>query len=347
MIASIERSDMNRQEFGASAAVQSFVQWAGRLTWEIHEGELLGISAPIPAVGVVPGRGLAALPVKLDIEESRFVPRAIRRYVPFGWLPGLYCWRARGMADGDFAEADLWLSEFSQQLRSAVKAGNWRLARMICGLILNWGGDRDPNQGAWPRLLALKNGLTDYLSKCDELMQLDAAKVDRDGNLCGVDYFGSMWVKIYAMTSATPIYDSRVAGAIATLVETWRRSENLEGCALPPELTFPATTDERRRRVLSRYPDAKDPGVLRHQSSNRVERWAGATIRLGWLIEEILGGNPHPVLVHAFEASLFMAGSDCAGINQQLSDEEKADLELIAFEEAFDEQVADEEGLDA
>lgn len=44
-------------------------------------------------------------------------------------------------------------------------------------------------------------------------------------------------------------------------------------------------------------------------------RWAGATVRLGWLLQELLRGKQGWCLVHALECALFMAGYDCQQIN--------------------------------
>jgi len=71
-------------------------------------------------------------------------------------------------------------------------------------------------------------------------MRLNTAVLTADGSLAGAPHVGNMWVKIYALMTGTPIYDSRVAGAIATLVETWRIDTGRTGASLSLELTFPA-----------------------------------------------------------------------------------------------------------
>jgi hypothetical protein len=125
-------------------------------------------------------------------------------------------------------------------------------------------------------------------------------------------HIGSMWVKIYAAMSGTPTYDSRVAGAIATIVETWRIESGRENEPLRMELTFPAVQDHAERHVRRRYEHATNPGTLWYRTT---ERRAGATVRLGWLLQELHRGKQHWCLAHSLEWALRMAGYDCQQIN--------------------------------
>jgi hypothetical protein len=71
-----------------------------------------------------------------------------------------------------------------------------------------------------------------------------------------------MLAKLHALraTGGLPIYDSRVAAAIATLAQRWRFDANLPATRLPTELIFPAA--DRRRTVLCKFPNAESPGVI-------------------------------------------------------------------------------------
>lgn len=128
---------------------------------------------------------------------------------------------------------------------------------------------------------SLRASLPDYLQACDARMALGTAVLRVDCSLAGIRHIGSMWVKIYAAMTGTPIYDSRVAGAIATLVETWRREAGEAKFSLPAELTFPAVAGHERRTVRRRYPAGKDPSTLYYGAPGTRARWAGATVRLG------------------------------------------------------------------
>ena len=116
-----------------------------------------------------------------------------------------------------------------------------------------------------------------------------------------------------------PIYDSRVAAAIATLIELWRRDTDRKSTSLPDILKFPATTSTRT--VLDLFPDGKHPSVMVYGHADTVAQWSGAKVRLGWLIKAIiLNGNlfnqiDEVLRMRAFEASLFMIGYDvtCLG----------------------------------
>lgn len=309
---------MNRDTFRNSPAVRDFVQWAGPLPWARPEGATAG-AVRLACAGSGSENGLlASLPVRLDVARSKFVPRGILKTVQFSELPLHYVWRAPGMVFGDLSEASRILTVRSQQLGAAVAAGAWQAAQAICFDLLVWGGERNAAHGARPELRALGARLCQYLHQCDTLLRQSQAVLTPEGDLPGIPHFGSMWVKIYAIMSGTPIYDSRVAGAIATLVETWRIQSGYEHQPLPVELTFPAVANRKDRTVHRRYNGARDPGRLQYGAAATPARWAGATVRLGWLIDELLAGAGDWRMAHTLEAALFMAGYDCAGINPPL-----------------------------
>ena len=127
-----------------------------------------------------------------------------------------------------------------------------------------------------------------------------------------------MLTKVHSLASndGLPIYDSRVAAAIAVLVELWRRSEGLDTKPLPETLTFPSVYGGRS--VLEVFSGAISPGVLTG-IPGQADQWASAKVRLGWLMQELLMKNPEwfpkgllsaTNRMHAFEAALFMLGYD-------------------------------------
>ncbi|WP_141755289.1 hypothetical protein [Burkholderia plantarii] len=80
-----------------------------------------------------------------------------------------------------------------------------------------------------------------------------------------------------------PIYDSRVAAAIASLVELFRLQCRPRWQAIPDELPFPTMADEARRKVVALHPLAMvaTRTLMRHDSSGIARRRAGARLRLG------------------------------------------------------------------
>lgn len=127
-----------------------------------------------------------------------------------------------------------------------------------------------------------------------------------------------MLTKVHALYAddGLPIYDSRVAAAIASLVEMWRNLNGLCSNVLPKALTFPATLPSRT--VTRLFPCAQNPGVMTYGASGTAAEWSGAKIRLGWLLQLVLSKNPSlfghmksmSERMRAFEAALFMIGYD-------------------------------------
>jgi hypothetical protein len=97
-----------------------------------------------------------------------------------------------------------------------------------------------PARGAVPflRELADQNTLLAYLAATRADLALSTAQL---GAPLHVKKMNSMLTKVHAMASedGLPIYDSRVAAAIAALVEVWRRVQGTSASPLPALLTFP------------------------------------------------------------------------------------------------------------
>lgn len=264
----------------------------------------------------------ATLPIRLSLRSSRSVPGGLRKE-----LTGLpetlanYVWKSKRSVRGDWAETVGLLSKFRFDLDASITAKDDDAAFEVCTAIIEWGGDRNPLLGATSFLQerAGEKDLVAYLVRARKDFKLDTATLA--GEL-SVRKMNSMLTKVHALAAddGLPIYDSRVAAAIAALVEMWRRAAGRSAEALPGLLSFPATL--RTRTVRHLYDTAVAPGVLLYGATNAActaRRWSEAKIRLGWLMQRILALQPKMFAgaaatdtgrMHALEASLFMVGYD-------------------------------------
>ena len=287
---------MNKQEFLANQDVEDFLDWLAR--------------------------ELPRLKIRLDIKRSRFVPSGLK--VDITGLESVlahYTWKSHSMATGGWAEASARLTALAHALRDAVRRNSDPDALDACRDILQWGGNRNWNTGAYPFLSARAAAgvLCRYLKDTGAAFALDTADVD--ALVPPVETLNSMLTKVHAFYAedGLPIYDSRVAAAFASLVETWRVATGKARDLLPAPLAFPATTASRT--VRRRFPHARTPGVMTYGAPETTGQWGSAKVRMGWIMESILGTMPAqfsdccptPSLadrMHAFEASLFMVGYD-------------------------------------
>lgn len=292
---------MNKQTFLANQDVEDFLAWLAR--------------------------ELPRLKIRLDIKRSRFVPSGVR--VDITGLENVlahYAWRSHGMASGDWSETRAHLAALAHALRDAVRRDSNLDALEVCRDILRWGGNRGWCRGAYPFLSArvAAGGLCRYIKDTGTAFALDTADVD--ALVPPVKVLNSMLTKVHALYAedGLPIYDTRVAAAIASLVEMWRVVSGKAGDQLPAPLTFPAITASRT--VSRRYPHARSPGVMAYGAPATAGQWASAKIRLGWVLDSVLcrtpglfvERSPAPSLVnrmYAFETSLFMVGYDVVCLN--------------------------------
>lgn len=290
---------MNRTEFLQGCAVGGFTDWlAGKAD---------------------------TLMVDLDIKRSRFVPGGIRqRLLGMNAVLPHYVWRSEGTGEGRWPETQQHLGQLGGALKRALEAGGDDDVVMdVCRQILLWGGDRNPKVGASTFLEQLHagRGLAVYLNKASNAFKLDEAVLDAAD--APAARMNSMLTKVHALASGDglPIYDSRVAAAIATLVELWRRDQGRQHTALPASLLFPATLASRT--VRHQFNDAMSPGVMSYleaKTEQTAHRWSGAKIRLAWLMADVLKksgtlfateASPDGAgRMHAFEATLFLIGYD-------------------------------------
>ncbi len=139
-----------------------------------------------------------------------------------------------------------------------------------------------------------------------------------------VQMMNSMVTKVHAFyaNDGLPIYDSRVAAAIASLIELWRHQTGKTHTALPETLKFPAL--QKARSVHRCFPHAKSPGVISYGQPNTVIDWSSAKVRLGWLMQGILANQALlkdqslAEQMRAFEAVLFMIGYDVNSLNSNI-----------------------------
>jgi hypothetical protein len=309
---------MDRRDFRANKEVAAFVEWAGKFEIE-PDGHIR--REPEGASSGTTSR-LAMLPVKLAIPSSRQVPTPISGTFPLQDLTRLYQWRAQGMTVGDFAET----SRVIAGLSYAISAARTPAAALVaCDAIRAWGGDRNSNKGAGPFLLG-RPDIVAYLDDVKKELALSSAIVGPSSALSKTLSMNSMLTKVHAFNAGDglPIYDSRVAGAIATIVETWRQDTGRQHHSLPLALSFPAVGGGgARRQVRCRYRTSVSPGTVYytagtpspHRAARNTMAWVSGKVRLGWLLSELLS-QPSPAGIRSLEACLFMAGYDCAGINR-------------------------------
>jgi hypothetical protein len=113
-----------------------------------------------------------------------------------------------------------------------------------------------------------------------------------------------------------PIYDSRVAVAIAVLAERYGRETGLR--VLPEALRFPTFDAKRHVAAVIEEPLGAARGY--YMSATCCRDWTAAQWRLGRLIRRTLtqnsalfaGEGELPARCHAFEAGLFMLGYDAS-----------------------------------
>lgn len=278
------------------------------------------------------------LVVDFSIKNSRRVPGGVSSsVVGLDSVIGQYKWAAQWTDSGGLVSSLCWNSTVSSlnrlggNLRGALNSSSDTAAFDACCSIFEWGGERNKVVGARPFLagkISAGNGLCSYLDQVRKATDLRCANIL---NLKVVEEMNSMLTKVHAMTAVDglPIYDSRVAAAIACLVEIYRHNSGLNWTTIPLFLAFPAIPEDpknNRRHVGALWGAGAvipTPGVIRYQDSQRASRWMSASIRLGWIIEAVLSRKPNILQgqfsrMHAFEACLFMMGYDVKCLRRNL-----------------------------
>lgn len=269
----------------------------------------------------------------LNIKPSRYVPNGLKlTAIGIEALVTNYRWNARwkDTRTNTFIDSVDWettkasLKRLRQWLKESVNTSNESETLRAADAVLQWGGV----SGARGFLteLANKNELTDYLKLVRNLLMTDRMPSQKisDINAINIRQFDSGLTKIHAFLdeSGSPIYDTRVAGAISLLYCIFR--ENLPK-SIKSSIAFPcgaARGDQLRNPGKLGFTRAKD---LYAQTPSH--EWARIQLQLGWLIIEVLRRNHNlfeseeslPDRAHAFEAGLFMAGYDlrCFSLSTQ------------------------------
>lgn len=315
---------MNRNQFLALPSVMGFVDWAATY--------------------------LLTIPVSLNITASgtgraggQRGPGVTGNFHGIDAVINAYHWRAEWTAaNGTVVPSDDWtstkqsLSQLSNWIWREVDQGSQVGSKAACDAIIKWGGDRNSDVGAM-RFLQGLDDVPGYLFSVRQELELSNANTQVLDNVHEVN---SMLTKIYALNApdGLPIYDSRVAASISSLVEIYGQRLSQPWDEFPEALLFKAVDRSQRRRVLGldvarlHFADPViDPGVITRATSDtqvqkRAQDWASSKIRLGWLLNAILESAEEkgaPLLeartpldasmlanMHALEAGLFMIGFD-------------------------------------
>lgn len=285
---------MNRQQFLSSAVVQEFVDY-------------------------LRGR-LPTLQIQLDIKRSRFVLNPVQQKIcGLQNVIQSYVWRSQGMDAGSWDETKIKISNLRNNLKTALASNEQEKVLSACREILQWGGNRNYKTGAYCFLQKKSQAgeLISYLDVVKNALSLEHGNI---AQLDVIEKMNAMLTKIHAFATedGLPIYDSRVASAIGTLVEMWRRENGRVN--IDDELIFPPTT--RARSVQRCFPDATCNLTTLNYSPESARVWASAKVRLGWLMQAVIENQPElfeatlllPEKLHQFEASLFMLGYDASCI---------------------------------
>ena len=306
-----------RQQFLNDSQVADFIAWLGKI-------------API-------------LQINLNIPWSPKVPRAaVANVAGFEALVPLYQWKARWKIGAEIRESNDWastrvsLDRLGSKLRTAYELRNDEQTLEVCKAILRWGGDRNANAGALPFLTALPN-IASYIDECAATFLLANADLDNCGRVARMN---SMLTKVHALAAkdGLPIYDSRVAVAVAALVEVYRQVVAPHWHELPSHLTFPSL--DPVRDVTSCFRGAISHGTLASRAVSTTLSWVQAKIRLGWILGEVLEQNPNLLVdpatggtimrerMHAFEAALFMIGYNPRCLAENFPKAQRAAIEI-------------------
>lgn len=262
---------------------------------------------------------LESLKVNLVITSSHFVPGGVNiKATGIEAVTDHYMWKSVGMDSGDWEVTQKHCSQLAKDIQDAVENDHHSGALDAAWRVIQWGGG-SRGKGAYKFLSELDNDLIPYLKRTKEAFTLATADTEK---ICfSIKNMNAMQSKVHAFLAmdGLPIYDSRVAVAIATFVEAWRRGNVPAQIGIPEPLHFPSLNPRNKERIdISRkFPDAVKPKRL-NSGAKSILLWSDAMIRLGWLMEKILDDHPDifkhydtlPARMRSLEAALFMVGYD-------------------------------------
>lgn len=292
---------MNRKQFLDDPEVAEFVTWLAAFAGRLR--------------------------VELNIGRSRRVPEGVVKTVHgFDGVIDAYVWHAGWNDDNNSPVESLdWdstarsLKRLGETFRAALASQSDEATMRACLAAFEWGGERNIAVGARPFLEAKRASgqLVTYLKATREAFRLSSGRLDQLG---AIENVNSMLTKVYALASddGLPIYDSRVAAAMASLVELFRVRTRRAWRQVPAELLFPTMDAAPRRKLVGLHAAAliSKGAAIYYTQPDMAARWASAKLRLGWIAEDLLRQAPQLLSaqahsrLHAFEASLFMIGYD-------------------------------------
>jgi hypothetical protein len=265
------------------------------------------------------GRGaIDTLSVDMQIRPSGKVPGGVKaRFTGLESATSHYKWNGK-----DWPQTRSKLAALSSALRGALSRKDDTDTVNQCDEILKWGGNRSTRKGAYPFIHGLKQP-AHYISTAADELALRTADLSKLGS---IRHMNSMLTKVHALASVDglPIYDSRVAVAISTIVEIYRSCSPAATARLAASLTFPSVANERDVTTLFR--GVASHGSVATRDEEATKRWTDAKVRLGWILLAVLqrrpdlfaepestghgGGTVSRDRMHALEAALFMVGYD-------------------------------------
>jgi hypothetical protein len=209
------------------------------------------------------------------------------------------------------------LTQLGAGLRASIARGGNALP--WCNAILEWGlGPR--TRAALAVLRAQGAALEAYLGNMQAWCNL--AIVNTDHLVPPLIHMNSGLAKIHSLAShdGLMIFDSRVAFALGKLINAYCNDNNIH--PIPPSLRLFRTAKRTPPPVLAVDENPDDNHSLFPSAKFNPEMpgtnvgWLSAQIRVSWLIEAVLTGDPtlFPGLAagqrgHQLEAALFMMGA--------------------------------------
>lgn len=194
-----------------------------------------------------------------------------------------------------FAESLAVLDRLRGTLRGAAEA--FDTERFVAGAlaVLAWGGVSN-----WNADWLNRQTRAEIENIIDAAKWLDPSTAD-DNRLSHIPRLNSGFTKIYSlMLDRFPIYDSRVAAALALLVRQY--CVETEQTAIPHPLRFSLPPGRAAGRLVAGFPNAYG-----------TAQFAVANLRAAWLMDAMsrrgrFGELPPANRLRALEAALFMVG---------------------------------------
>ena len=225
--------------------------------------------------------------------------RLVGAYRRYDWpfrcsLPGDSAPR-RGRTYADTVEV---LDDLGELLRRSEKEGDAACFLEAAVAVLEWGRVRRGER----RLRALGDEALPALAATARLLDPATADLRR---LSGVSLMNSGFSKIYSLLLVGfPIYDSRVACALASLVRLF--CEEKERSAVPEPLTFGLPPSQARARRDPSY------GALAFPRIWTPRRYAESNVMAAWLLDVLSQQSPFAELgaerQRALQSAMFMIG---------------------------------------